>query len=116
MPKSYQYIMNHKEIIIDSYTERNDKFNKNINIKINKSKHIDHPYYSPLVLTKKERYKVFTNNDLTYKLKKKDKNTNILTLRKNNEFGILTFSMEDLNKQLKSHKEIIGTVRYKKIL
>ena len=77
--------------IINSYADKKVIINKkNKNIKIN------HPYYSPTTLIKKEKYKVFTNNEIYRKNNKKEikgKNSN----QKFNELGF-SFSIEIKNK------------------
>lgn len=99
-----------KENILNSYTYRGTQY-KNFN----KNKIINHPYYSPAVLTKREKYKVF-NNDILNKYKKKEKNKSSLNKIGNfKELGIFSFSSEDVINTKFSNKtnEII---KYKKIL
>ena len=63
--------LKNKKNIINSYVDKKSKNNF-----VNKTKHIDHPYYSPMVLTKREKYKIFCYND-EKKNKKKEKFENI---------------------------------------
>ena len=91
-----------KKNIINSYI--NKKSNNN---SVNKTKHIDHPYYSPMVLTKREKYKIFCNED-EKKKKKKEKSEKInQTITK---LRFLSFSSENI-KNANSEK-----IKYRKIL
>ena len=111
IPNINKSIYKNKENNLNSYTDRGGTHYKNFN----KNKKINHPYYSPAVLTKREKYKVF-NNDLLNKYKKKEKNKSSLNKIGNfKELGIFSFSSEDVINTKFSNKsnEII---KYKKIL
>ena len=75
-----------KKNIINSYI--NKKSNNN---SVNKTKHIDHPYYSPMVLTKREKYKIFCYND-EKKNKNKEKSEGVNQLA--NKLNFFSFSSE----------------------
>ena len=70
-------------------------------------KYIDHPYYAPLVLTKKEKYKIFTgedyfNSQLKYvKMKRKELNEK----RGLNEFGYPLNSVKKFNESMSYKNE-----------
>ena len=92
-----EYIIKNERII--SYDDKNNR-----QIIINKTKQFNHPYYSPAVLSKIEKYKIF-NNELYYK-EKVDKTKEI---KHNENIKIFSFSSEKLNK-IKNIK-----AKYKKI-
>ena len=96
-------IMN-KEKVINSYTDKNYKFNV-----INKMKNINHPYYSPAVLSKKEKYNIFTRNEFYFSknIKKRKENENL------NELGFFSFSSEKRNNE---DKKNITCIKFKKVL
>ena len=79
-----------KERII-SYDDKNNK--QKI---INKTKQFNHPYYSPAVLTKREKYKIF-NNEL-YSNINKENDDKIKEIKHNQNIKIFSFSPEKLNK------------------
>ena len=87
--------INIKDSIINSYVDKSHK-----SITFNKIRHIDHPYYSPAVLSKKEKYKIFTNDYESYSKKIKNK----INIKKEiNKFkfknnGGFSFSSSNLNK------------------
>ena len=108
-----------------SFSIRNDKINVNntkddniINITIDNdeltkkrdrksSKYIDHPYYAPIVLTKKEKYKIFTGEDyfnpqLNFiKLRRKEINKK----KGLNEFGYPLNSVQRFNESMSYKNE-----------
>ena len=95
-----------KEKIINSYTDKGFKFNS-----INKIKQINHPYYSPAVLIKKEKYNIFTKND--YFLSKNKNKEKINENKKLNELGFFSFSSE---KRENEDNKNYTMIKYKKIL
>ena len=89
---------NRKEFIIKkeriiSYDDKNNR--QKI---INKTKQFNHPYYSPAVLSKREKYKIF-NNELYSNIKIKE-------TKNNKDMKVLSFSSEKLNKLKKLQKKI----------
>jgi hypothetical protein len=99
-----------------------DIFNNIINITIDNddlikkrerktgNKYIDHPYYAPLVLTKKEKYKIFTGEDyfnaqLKYiKIRRKELNKK----RGLNEFGYPLNSVKKFNESMSYKNEFFN--------
>jgi CRP-like cAMP-binding protein len=106
--------------ISENNTKDDDNINNNIiNITIDNddlikkrerktgNKYIDHPYYAPLVLTKKEKYKIFTgedyfNSQLKYvKMRRKEFNKK----RGLNEFGYPLNSVKKFNESMSYKNE-----------
>ena len=98
-----KYIIKDKNI--NSYADKRRSSKCYIN---NKKKHIDHPYYSPGVLTKREKYKIFMINDYT----KKPNRLKIDDFKKISEFEV--FPLSSNNKNNIENNSLI--FKYKKVL
>ena len=84
--------------VITSYD--NKKYN-------NKNKYINHPYYSPSVISKREKYKIFNSNESPSFKKEKKKTMN--------DFRIFSFSDRNLNQSIEKNN-YIKVVKYNQIL
>ena len=117
--KSFKSLSLPKATKISENNNKNDDdyFNNIINITIDNddltkkrdrksSKYIDHPYYAPLVLTKKEKYKIFTGEDyfnaqLKYAKMRKEFNKK----RGLNEFGYPLNSVKKFSESMSYKNE-----------
>ena len=100
------------------HTKDNDNFNNIINITIDNDdltkkrskksdKYIDHPYYAPLVLTKKEKYKIFTGEEFNAQLKFERMRRKELNRKRGlNEFGYPLNSVKKFNESLSYKNDI----------
>jgi len=95
-----EYSIKNERII--SYDDKNNRHKI-----INKTKQFNHPYYSPAVLSKREKYKIF-NNEL-YSSIYKENTDKMKDIKHNKNIKIFSFSSEKMNK-IKNIKE-----KYKKL-